>query len=134
VGVTTHQGERESRSQGEGAQVLTIDNDGEVREMRNAATVLAIIHYEHWRAGCPESGHVRFGGGPSEKDQHHWHLVGGLPYRSAGSGRGRRKRTRIAGTSPAAYFTRRGAVGKGPVLLAPRRRPTLRLIHARLQK
>jgi hypothetical protein len=47
VGVTTHQGERESRSQGEGAQVLTIDNDGEVREMRNAATVLAIIHYEH---------------------------------------------------------------------------------------
>jgi len=84
--TTTHQGERESRSQGEGAQVLTIDNDGEVREMRNAATVLAIIHYEHWRAGCPESGHVRFGGGPSEKDQHHWHLVGGLPYGHAGFG------------------------------------------------
>jgi hypothetical protein len=60
VGVTTHQGERESRSQDEGAQVLTIDNDGEVREMRNATTVLTIIHYEHWRAGCPESGHVRF--------------------------------------------------------------------------
>ena len=80
MGVTTHQGERESRSQGEGAQVLTIDNDGEVREMRNAATVLAIIHYEHWRAGCPESGHVRFGGGPSEKDQHRWYLAGGLPY------------------------------------------------------
>jgi hypothetical protein len=64
--------------------VLTIDNDGEVRVMRNAATVLAIIHYEHWRAGCPESGHVRFGGGPSEKDQHHWYLAGGLPYRTAG--------------------------------------------------
>jgi hypothetical protein len=59
LGVTTHQGERESRSQDEGAQVLTIDNDGEVREMRNATTVLTIIHYEHWRAGCPESGHVR---------------------------------------------------------------------------
>jgi hypothetical protein len=88
--------------------VLAIDNDGEVRVMRNAATVLAIIHYEHWRAGCPESGHVRFGGGPSEKDQYYWHLVGGLPYRAAGSGRGRRKRTRIAGTSPAAYFTLRG--------------------------
>jgi hypothetical protein len=44
--------------------------------------VLAIIHYEHWRAGCPESGHVRFGGGPSEKDQYYWHLVGGLPYGS----------------------------------------------------
>jgi hypothetical protein len=54
VGVTTHQGERESRSQGEGAQVLAIDNDGEVRVMRNAATALSIIHYEHWRAGCPE--------------------------------------------------------------------------------
>jgi hypothetical protein len=62
------------------AQVLKIDNDGEVREMRNAATVLAITHYEHWRAGCPESGHVRFGGGPSEKDP-------------------------ISGTSPAAYPT-----------------------------
>jgi len=60
--------------------VLAIDNDGEVRVMRNAATVLAIIHYEHWRAGCPESGHVRFGGGPSEKDQHRWYLAGGLPY------------------------------------------------------
>jgi hypothetical protein len=91
VGVTTHQGERESRSQGQGAQVLKIDNDGEVREMRNAATVLAITHYEHWRAGCPESGHVRFGGGPSEKDP-------------------------ISGTSPAAYPTvrrvRRGATRK----------------------
>ena len=65
--------------------MLTIDNDGEVREMRNAATVLAIIHYERWRAGCPESGHVRFGGGPSEKDQHHWYLVGGLPYGTSGS-------------------------------------------------
>ena len=89
VGITTHQGERESRSQGEGAQVLTIDNDGEVREMRNAATVLAIIHYEHWRAGCPEIGHVRFGGGPSEKDQLSWHLVGGLPYITSGSAGGR---------------------------------------------
>ena len=32
-----------------------------------------------------ESGHVRFGGGPSEKDQVNWHLVGGLPYRLRGS-------------------------------------------------
>jgi hypothetical protein len=28
---------------GEGTQVLTINNDGEVREMRDAATVLEII-------------------------------------------------------------------------------------------
>jgi hypothetical protein len=27
-----------------------------------------------------ESGHGWFGGGPSEKDQVNWHLVGGLPY------------------------------------------------------
>ena len=104
--VTTHQGERESRSQGEGAQVLTIDNDGEVREMRNAITVLAIIHYEHWRAGCPEIGHVRFGGGPSEKDQHYWHLVDGLPYHTPGSEGGPGKRTGgNTGTAPGAYLT-----------------------------
>ena len=29
-----------------------------------------------------ESGHGWFGGGPSEKDQVNWHLVGGLPYRT----------------------------------------------------
>jgi hypothetical protein len=36
-----------------------------------------------------EIGHVRFGGGSSEKDQVNWHLVGGLPYftsRSVGAG------------------------------------------------
>jgi len=36
-----------------------------------------------------ESGHVRFGGGPSEKDQLSWHLVGGLPYITSGSAGGR---------------------------------------------
>lgn len=35
-----------------------------------------------------EIGHVRFGEGPSEKDQVNWHLVGGLLYRTAGSARG----------------------------------------------
>ena len=61
--------------------------DGEVREMRDAATVLEIIrerggdHDEHWRAGCHEN---------------------------------------------RARPVRRGAVGKGPGQLAPRRRPTLR--------
>jgi len=40
-----------------------------------------------------ESGHVRFGGGPSEKDQLSWHLVGGLPYRTPGSEGGSGKPT-----------------------------------------
>ena len=44
-----------------------------------------------------ESGHDWFGGGPSEKDQVNWHLVGGLPYRTAGSARGPGKR---AGSNP----------------------------------
>lgn len=51
--------------------------------------------------------HVSFGKGPSEKDPNHGHLVGGLLH----SGRGRRKRTRTTGTSPAAYFTSVGARG-----------------------
>jgi hypothetical protein len=34
-----------------------------------------------------EIGHVRFGGGPSEKDQVNWHLVGGLSYRTRWFGR-----------------------------------------------
>jgi hypothetical protein len=36
-----------------------------------------------------ESGHGWFGGGPSEKDQLNWHLVGGLPYITSGSAGGR---------------------------------------------
>jgi len=51
-----------------------------------------------------ESGHDWFGGGPSEKDQVNWHLVGGLPYRTAGSARGPGKRTGSnPGTAPRAY-------------------------------
>jgi len=53
-----------------------------------------------------ESGHVRFGGGPSEKDQLNWHLVGGLPYRTSGSvsGLGKRNRRNPA-TAPQADST-----------------------------
>jgi hypothetical protein len=55
-----------------------------------------------------ETGHVRFGGGPSKKDQITWHLVGGLPYCPPGSGSGPRKRAgRKAGTAPRADFTDR---------------------------
>jgi hypothetical protein len=49
--------------------------------------------------------HARFGGGPSEKALISRDLVGGLPDRPRGSGRGRRKRTPPRGTSLAAYFT-----------------------------
>jgi hypothetical protein len=66
--------------------------------MQGAETVLNVIEIEHWRAVCTER-------------------------RTYRSGRGRRKRTRIAGTSPAAYFTRERADGKGPEPRAPRRRP-----------
>ena len=54
--------------------------------MQETETVLSVIRklppeHDHWRARYGET-------------------------RPAGSGRGRRKRTRTAGTSPAAYFTR----------------------------
>ena len=35
-----------------------------------------------------EIGHVRFGGGPSEKDQFNRYLVGGLPYVTSGPASG----------------------------------------------
>jgi len=59
--------------------------------MRETETVLSIIgnlppESDHWRARYGET-------------------------RAAGSGRGRRKRTRTAGTSPAAYFTWWWSVG-----------------------
>ena len=43
VGVTPHQGERESRSQGEVKQVIECRSYWEVREMRRAETILSII-------------------------------------------------------------------------------------------
>src|SRR5436190_7677712 len=52
AGVTTCQGGRESRLQGEAAQVLTIERNGEVREMRDAATVSEIIR-ERGSRGLP---------------------------------------------------------------------------------
>jgi hypothetical protein len=59
--------------------------------MQETETVLSAIR------GHPKNGHWRARYGET---------------RSAGSGRGRRKRTRIAGTSPAAYFTREGGMEK----------------------
>jgi hypothetical protein len=43
VGVTPHQGERESRLQGQVAQVFTIIRNGEVCVMQRAETLLEII-------------------------------------------------------------------------------------------
>ena len=43
VGVTLHQGERESRSQGEVEQVIGCNRLREVREIRTAETILNII-------------------------------------------------------------------------------------------
>jgi hypothetical protein len=43
VGVTPHQGERESRLQGQVAQVFTIIWNGEVCVMQRAETLLEII-------------------------------------------------------------------------------------------
>jgi hypothetical protein len=52
--------------------------------MRDAATVLEIIRergttMSTGKPDATEIGHVRFGGGPSEKDQFRY-LAGGLPY------------------------------------------------------
>lgn len=43
MGVTLHQGEWESHSQGEGEQVIVMERNCEVREMRTAETVLTIL-------------------------------------------------------------------------------------------
>ena len=43
MGVTPHQGERESRLQGQVAQVSTIIRNGEVRVMQRAEALMEII-------------------------------------------------------------------------------------------
>jgi hypothetical protein len=85
AGVTTGHEVRESWNKGEGAQVITIIRRGGLRNAgdRNRPERHLGTYYpksDHWRARYGET-------------------------HSAGSGRGRRKRTCIAGTSPAAYFT-----------------------------
>ena len=82
VGVTPHQGVRESRAQGEGAQVPAAGRKGGVRDARWPD--LPVCHPQesvgirYWRAVCSETGMHR-------------------------SGRGRRKRAGQSRTSPAAY-------------------------------
>jgi hypothetical protein len=52
VGVTPHQGERESRLQGQVAQVPTIIRRGKVRVMQRAEALMEIIH-ERGKRGLP---------------------------------------------------------------------------------
>src|SRR6266566_5673399 len=52
VGVTSHQGGRESRLQGQARQVISILREREVREMRSAEQVLGIIQ-ERGKRGLP---------------------------------------------------------------------------------
>jgi hypothetical protein len=52
VGVTPHQGERESRLQGQVAQVSTIIRRGKVRVMQRAEALMEIIH-ERGKRGLP---------------------------------------------------------------------------------
>jgi hypothetical protein len=42
-------------------------------------------HDKHWRAGCHGKRARPVRRGSSEKDQHHWHFVVGLPYFTSGS-------------------------------------------------
>jgi hypothetical protein len=48
VGVTPHQGERESRLQGQVAQVSTIFQKGRVCVMQRAEALMEIIHENSW--------------------------------------------------------------------------------------
>ena len=83
--------------------------------MRDAATVLEIIRElprlprEHplqrmlntaitistGEPDATETGTSGLGGGPSEKDQPNWHLVGGLPYEHVRFGRGSSGRVQL---------------------------------------
>jgi len=121
VGVTPHQGTRESLVQGEAASREGGREPSSPRQGGGRAGARGIqrgryaqcrspqpdgsrpqsrVACEHWKAGCLESGHVRFGGGADGKGLGNQYLAGGLLY----LGRGRRKRS-----------------GQPP----PRRRPTL---------
>lgn len=85
AGVTTCQGVRESRTQGEGGQVSGHHGDRKVRVMRNAETVVGVCRECH-------GAHETVAGEPVARKAG-----------TAGSGRGPLVKGRITGTSPAAY-------------------------------
>jgi hypothetical protein len=78
VRVTPHQGERESRLQGEGAQMVGHDKIGRYAKCRapkrcwvSSVNADLLQHSRHKPSESRMLGnsHVRFGGGPLEKDQ-----------------------------------------------------------------
>ena len=75
--------------------------------MQNADTKLAVIGMSHWRAGCLESLHVRFGRGRMEKD------AAGCPSLPSHYGLTNPGTSR---TSPVAYLTPKDAGIRGRVM------------------
>src|SRR3954454_16600331 len=76
---------RESRPHGEGGQATRMAQGREVREMRDADSILTIIRGtdpgpESLESRMRSTPHVRFGGGPTEKGRFDRYLAGGLPY------------------------------------------------------
>jgi len=84
VGVTPHQGDRETRSQGEGAQVSAVNAQGGVRDAqsRPCQETSRISGSRHWKAQCHESGTLRLGRGRRKRVARH--LAGGLLYLAGG--------------------------------------------------
>ena len=91
MGVTSHQGGQERWPQGKGAQVVMRDTPGRYAKCeapKGKYLSPSLEGCDHWKAQCGDKSHAAFGEGPTEKG-------------------------RANGTSPAAYFTRREAGGKG---------------------
>jgi len=84
VGVTPHQGDRETRSQGEGAQVSAVNAQGGVRDAqsRPCQETSRISGSRHWKAQCHESDTLRLGRGRRKRVARH--LAGGLLYLAGG--------------------------------------------------
>ena len=91
MGVTSHQGDQESWSQGKGAQVVTRNTPSRYAKCgapKGSYLSTSLEGCDHWKAQCGEESHAAFGEGPMEKDC-------------------------SRSTSPAAYSTWGGADGKG---------------------
>jgi hypothetical protein len=79
VGVTPHQGERESRLQGQVAQVSTIIQKGKVCVMQRAEALMEVTEIGHWRAECGENRMLGSVGGCRKRVRIREYLAGSLP-------------------------------------------------------